>query len=99
MRKRIQKLRDAAEHESCIRCGMPGKTVLAHYTGPRQYAYGKGTGTKGHDVIGADLCNGPGSCHEYFDKYVSLNDVTRSEEFLHLCALTIIRRIDRGVLR
>ena len=78
-------LRKAANGESCIRCGRIGATVLAHYCGLRQHDYGKGTGLKGHDAIGADLCNGPGSCHEYFDTYESDNDVERSEEFLPLC--------------
>lgn len=95
----LQKHRDAARHESCVRCGKPGYTVLAHYTGVRQLSYGKAIGDKGHDAIAADLCNGPGSCHEYFDQYKSENDLRRSEEFLHLCALTIIRRFERGVMR
>jgi hypothetical protein len=61
--------------------------------------YGKGTGIKGHDAIGADLCD---CCHKYFDQYESYatkHSVERSEEFLHLCAMTVIRRIERGVLK
>lgn len=95
----LPKLRKAARDEPCVRCGRIGSTVLAHYCGLRQHDYGKGTGLKGHDAIGADLCNGPGSCHEYFDTYESDNDVERSEEFLHLVALTIIRRFERGTIR
>lgn len=89
----------AANGETCVRCGAPGRTALAHYTGLRQHNYGKGKGIKGCDLIGAHLCNGPGSCHEYFDGYLTENNWERSEEFLHCCALTIIRLAKKGVIK
>lgn len=92
---KIQKLRNAAEGCSCVRCGAAG-AMLAHYTGPRQLAYGKGTGIKGHDAIGAHLCNG---CHTYFDQYQSENSWERSEEFLHWVAMTVIRLFKSGVVK
>jgi hypothetical protein len=88
-------LRKFARDQSCVRCGInDGTTVLAHYCGIRQHAYGKGMGVKGNDAVGAHLCR---RCHEHFDHY-AFTDVgdwrtTHSEDFLHCCALTWIRII------
>lgn len=82
-------LRALARDEACIRCGrIDGTVVLAHYTGPRQHSFGKGTGTKGHDAVGAYLCR---TCHDWFDSYRGRNTVERSEEFLFLCCMTMVR--------
>lgn len=90
------KLRDAAENQACVRCGAKdGTVVLAHYVGPRRHAYGGGMSVKGCDAIGAHLCH---ECHQYMDRE-SRNKAKRwelSEEFLHYCALTIIRLFEQG---
>ena len=101
-------LREAANGQSCIKCGAAnGTTVLCHYSGPFQHRFGKGRAIKGNDAAGADLCD---ECHKYFDEYKSVtaskNDkeayqlqrVERSEHFLALCMLTVIRRIQQGAL-
>lgn len=95
----MSKWREAARGQSCVRCGKAdGSVVLAHYFGPRRHAYGGGLAHKGHDLIGAHLC---ASCHAWMDT-AGRNKTTRwdhSEEFLHLCALTIIRLEQQGVLK
>jgi hypothetical protein len=74
--------------------------VLAHYSGPWQHRFGKGKGFKGNDAAGADLCS---KCHTELDEYQTAEDelsaLRRSDEFLACCLLTIIRRIQRGVLK
>ena len=90
-------LRRSAKGQACVFCGARDGTVVAcHYTGQRQHLYGKGKSIKGHDCLTADLCV---RCHAYFDQ--PTNDKTkdeRSEEFLHCIALTLVRRMQRGVL-
>jgi hypothetical protein len=94
----VQALRDAARDQPCVWCGrVDGTTVLAHYFGPRRHEYGGGMGVKGHDLIGAHLCAG---CHTAMDTS-SRSRVDRwehSEEFLHLCALTLLRLWKNGVI-
>ncbi len=92
-------LRKAAKDKPCVRCGAEdGTVVLAHYFGPRRHNYGGGMSRKGDDVVGAWLC---GECHTWMDT-LSKDKERRwehSEEFLHYCALTWIRLIERGVLK
>lgn len=92
----MSRLTAAAEGEACVRCGSIGTTVSCHYSGLRQHAYGKGRGIKGADLAAADLCM---ECHSHFDSYETPNDWERSEEFLHCCMLTILRRYAKGILR
>lgn len=95
----IPKLRAAARDQSCVRCGRnDGTTVLAHYFGPRRHQYGGGLGRKGHDLIGAHLC---AECHRHMDSDSQSKELRweRSEEFLHLCALTLINLWEREVVR
>jgi hypothetical protein len=97
----MNKLRNAARGQSCVRCGVQdGTVILAHYSGPHQHKFGKGTGIKGHDAAAADLCV---DCHRFFDEYRSEVSegwrIARSEEFLAACLLTVIRRIQQGVLK
>jgi hypothetical protein len=97
----VSKLREAANGQSCVRCGAQDETVvLAHYSGPWQHRFGKGKGIKGNDAAGADLCY---RCHTDLDEYQTAEDevssLRRSEEFLACCLLTVIRRIQKGVLR
>lgn len=93
-----------ANGQPCIRCGKTGATVSAHYSGPWQHRLGKGRGIKGNDVGAADLCD---ECHTWFDEYRcvtaligteerELQRLQRSEEFLALCLLTVIRRVEAG---
>lgn len=95
----MSKLREAARDQACVRCGLnDGSTVLAHYFGVRRHAYGGGMSIKGHDVVGAHLCQ---RCHVEMDTD-SRNKAQKwehSEEFLHCCALTIIRLLEQGVLK
>ena len=104
---RSKKYLAAAKGNSCVRCGCEdGTIVAAHYTGMRSHSYGKGTGTKCHDVLVADLCM---TCHRYYDSPdLGLRHNTQhnrnwkkaemSEEFLHCVALTLIRRCADGVI-
>jgi hypothetical protein len=95
----MSKLRDAANGMSCVACGrQDGTVVLAHYFGPRRHSYGGGMSRKGEDIVGAHLCR---ACHIYMDT-LSKDKEKRwenSETFLHYCALTWIRLIERGVLK
>jgi Protein of unknown function (DUF1364) len=99
VRREFQILRDAANGESCVRCGAcDGTVVLAHYTGVRRLAYGGGLGIKVHDAMGAHLC---AACHAHMDQ-LSRDKSKRwehSEEFLHYIALTVIRLIERGIFK
>lgn len=104
----MSKLREAANDETCVRCNAQDGTVcLAHYSGPWQHRFGKGRGIKGEDVAAADLC---GRCHQEMDEYQGIDDraddatkerqrLARSEEFLACCLLTVIRRIQQGILK
>lgn len=92
-------LRDRAKDQSCVRCGRDdGTVVLAHYTGVRRLAYGGGYGRKVIDIAGAHLC---AVCHREMDTLS--RDKSRkwehSEEFLHLCMLTILRLAEQGVVK
>lgn len=92
-------LRDKARDQSCVRCGAEdGTVVLAHYFGPRRHNYGGGMSRKGSDLIAAHLC---ANCHSYMDRE-SRNKESRwllSEEFLHLCALTLLRLERMGAIK
>ncbi len=98
MKFESQKLRDAAQGQSCVRCGSLLGVVLCHYFGPRRHAYGGGMSRKGHDAVAAMLC---GSCHLLMD--TQSRDKSKkwelSEEFLHYCALTWIRWIGNGTVK
>ncbi len=103
---RNKKLLQAANGEPCIRCGSYQGVSSCHYAGFRQHAYGKGRGIKCSDLMTAYLC---GDCHKYFDEYTSMKGlialhnqqryIELSEEFLHLVALTNIRRVEQGVIK
>lgn len=94
---RSQALRKAADGQSCVRCGVnDGTVVLAHYTGLRQHTYGKGRGTKGDDLVAAELCR---DCHEDFDRPGERKSVEASEEFLHCVVLTQRRWYERGLMK
>lgn len=91
-------LRDLARDQRCVRCGrQDGSIVLAHYTGARRLSYQGGYGIKVNDICGAHLC---GKCHLEMDTLS--RDKTQkwlhSEEFLHLCMLTIMRLMEQGHL-
>lgn len=95
----MSKLRDAAEGMSCVSCGAEdGTIVLAHYFGPRRHDYGGGMSRKGGDLIGAHLCV---RCHNRMDTLSKDKEQrwVHSEEFLHYCALTILRLYEKGVIR
>jgi len=80
--------------------------VSCHYTGRRQFRYGKGLGQKCDDMATAWLC---GDCHRYFDEYeemryriMAIGAISRvevSEEFLNCIMLTNIERLKRGFLK
>lgn len=53
--------RDAAKGQPCMNCHRVFETVvLAHYSGQRQHAFGKGRGIKGNDKAAAPQCM---ECH------------------------------------
>lgn len=87
----------AAQGQPCVRCGRhDGTVVAAHYCGIRQHWYGKGRGLKPHDIATADLCM---VCHQWFDQPTERKSIERSEDFLHCILLTIMRRLEDGVLK
>ena len=102
---RSKKYLAAARGQSCTRCGVnDGTVVAAHYTGFRSHQFGKGTGTKVHDLLVADLCM---ECHVFFDtpcpphadeehRWQWKNEM--SEEFMFCVAMTQIRRCEQGIL-
>jgi hypothetical protein len=99
----MSKLTDAARDQACVRCNAEDGTIVScHYSGPWQHRFGKGRNIKGNDLVAADLCSG---CHAYFDEYqgVPVGDelaaIKRSDEFQACCLLTVIRRLQQGVIR
>ena len=92
-------LRKLAEGQTCVRCHRNQESVvLCHYTGARRLAYGGGFGIKVLDLVGAHLC---GVCHNEMD-CLSRDKARKwehSEEFLHLCMLTILRLAEQGELK
>tara|TARA_Y100000114_G_C11754264_1_gene326017 strand:+ start:113 stop:448 length:336 start_codon:yes stop_codon:yes gene_type:complete len=100
---RSKKLLSASRGASCVNCGVRDETVVsAHYQGLRAHSYGKGKGQKPHDILVADLCH---RCHSKFDNYQmgsgeGINkQIDQSEQFQHLILMTIIRRINEGVIK
>ena len=85
----------SAKDRPCIRCGKPGETRTAHYNGLRQHAYGKGRGIKCSDIATAEFCH---CCDQLFSESNyplfagGSKSVERSEEFLHWCMMTQIRK-------
>jgi len=95
----MSKLREAARDQPCVLCNRnDGTVVLAHYTGVRRLAYGGGFGIKVNDLVGAHLCS---YCHHAMDTASREKDQKwlHSEEFLHLCMLTIIRLQEQGIIK
>jgi len=105
----MSKLTDASKGVFCIRCGKHG-AYSCHYNGPRQHDYGKGRGIKCSDIATAEFCN---DCDNVFSEGTTQSLVLRlygavvywdtkwdrSEEFLHWCMLTNIRRFENMVLK
>lgn len=88
-------LRNLAKGQSCIRCGKEGDVCLRHYNGFRQHSYGKGRGIKCHDIAAAELCHwcdADFSEANYHKWEGGSKSIERSEEFLHWCMMTNIRR-------
>lgn len=96
--KMAANLRELARGQPCVRCDKQGETCLRHYNGFRAHSYGKGRGIKPHDIAGAELCN---ECDSLFSEANypiwdgGSKSVERSEEFLHWCIMTNIRRAQR----
>lgn len=88
-------LRKLARGQDCIRCGTIGETRLSHYNGFRAHSYGKGRGIKCSDLAGAEFCQ---KCDDDFSEANyhkwpgGSKSIERSEEFLHWCMMTNIRR-------
>ena len=69
----------------CVRCGAEDGTVVkAHYSGFRKFHYGSGLAMKVDDRLIAHLCY---RCHQIMDG-TREDEVSHSEEFLHLIILT-----------
>ncbi len=92
---------DARSGHLCIRCGKNDGTVCGrHYNGQRQHLYGKGRGIKCHPFLVADLCF---DCDKLFQegsvgKLELAERDSYSEAFLHECMMTLIRRVENGVI-
>lgn len=92
-------LRAAAQGQRCIRCNRDDETVvLCHYTGARRLSYGGGFGIKVRDIVGAHMCS---RCHLQMDQLSrdKNHKWEHSEEFLHLCMLTILRLAEQGEVK
>ena len=100
---RSKQMLSAARDQSCVNCNAKDGTVVAcHYQGLRGDAFGRGVSKKGHDLLVADLCS---NCHRMFDNYEYSTSKDRwerkienSEIFLTCIALTLVRRVQDGVL-
>lgn len=95
---RSPKFLASANGTRCMRCGRQIEGVVAcHYTGVRREVLGGGLGIKVSDLIHARLCQ---QCHQHMDTLSRNKDMKweHSEEFLTLCALTLIQMVDEGVL-
>ena len=95
---RSEKLLNSANGKPCVKCGRTIEGVVgAHYTGCRREAFGGGFGIKCSDLIHARLCQG---CHLYMDTLSRNKDLKydHSEQFLTLCALTLIQLVHEGLL-
>ena len=94
----MSKITESARGKTCIRCG--GHDAYAcHYNGQRQFQYGKGMGTKAHDMATAEFCH---ACDQIFTEGSTekwANQDERSEEFLHWILMTNIRRFVSGCLK
>ena len=95
-----KKITQHARECACIRCGTNDKTIVArHYNGIRQHLLGKGRGKKAHDLCVAFLCD---RCdQEFTEGSVGKNEYVRlekSEEFMFLCMLTMIKCWRDGVI-
>ncbi len=87
---KLEKILTYAKGQPCVRCGRnDGTTCARHYNGLRQHWYGKGRGIKCHPLMAAHLCM---ACDKDFSEGVNPYEdkIQRSEEFLHLIALTLI---------
>lgn len=97
---KLEKILTYAKGQPCVRCGRnDGTTCARHYNGLRQHWYGKGRGIKCNPLITAHLCL---SCDQLFSEGNLSdfeNEVDRSEQFLHLVALTLISLANHGVLK
>lgn len=96
---RSKALTDAANGQSCVRCGaQDGTVVAAHYCGPLQQRLGKGRGIKPDDIYCADLCH---LCHSDFDRYNKDEGIGRQDaaiDFMLYVLLTIKRRVHDGTI-
>jgi hypothetical protein len=95
---RSEKLLASANGKPCVRCKRQIEGVVAaHYTGVRREAFGGGLSIKCSDLIHARLCQ---ECHLEMDTLSRNKDLKfdHSEQFLTLCALTLIQLVDEGVL-
>lgn len=95
---RSPKLLASANGKPCVKCGRLVEGVIAaHYTGVRREAFGGGFGIKCSDLIHARLCQ---ECHLEMDTLSRDKDsrYDHSEQFLTLCALTLIQLVHEGEL-
>lgn len=95
---RSPKLLASANGKRCVHCGRQVEGVVAcHYTGPRREVFGGGLGIKVSDLIHARMCQ---QCHQYYDTLSRDKELKweHSEQFLTLCALTLIQLVDEGLL-
>ena len=105
MNMRSKHMLKSAAGQACINCGRrDGTIVAAHYQGLRSQLLGKGMGIKPHDICVADLCM---NCHNLFDSHSAamgsnpnpqLAKIDQSEQFLFNIMLTLMRRIEQGVI-
>ena len=96
----MSKLTESSRGSTCIKCGYP-ESFSAHYNGKRSLSFGKGRGIKCNDLMTAEFCY---KCDQEFSEGSMLprwnnNGWERSEEFLHLCMMTNIRRFNDGELK
>lgn len=91
---RNEKLRRSADGESCVNCGAQDGTVVWGHS--NQQVFGKGMGLKCSDAAGFYIC---GRCHTAHDQGRALSKSERRENEFEWIAKSLVRAIEKGVLK
>ena len=93
MSYRNKRLLDAADGQSCLRCGRVGTTVACH---ANSVALGKGTGIKCPDFYTIALCF---DCHALYDgRQGTLTKLEKHELFTSAFYRQVARWFEQGTL-
>lgn len=94
MTYRNAKLRESARFESCVECSAEDGTVVWGHSNSQ--FFGKGMGHKASDAAGFYICS---RCHASHDQSgVWTKEEKREREFRWI-ALSLVRAVEKGVLK